>query len=92
MSGSNKKILISLPEPLIEEMDSIANQDHTNRSRIIREAIHNYIEEKRKSELRAVMKSGYLEMGKINLKIAEMCFETENIDGFVYEEKLSECE
>ena len=87
-----KKILISLPDSLLKEVDSIVSIEKTNRSEFVREAMRLYIRERRKIELRDKMKKGYLEMAEINLKLAEMCFDTDCELHFNYEEKLAECE
>ncbi|MCI9625238.1 MAG: ribbon-helix-helix protein, CopG family [Clostridia bacterium] len=87
-----KKILITLPNSLLEEVDALALQENTNRSEFIREAMKYYIKYKKNLEIKERLKKGYQEMGEINLAIAEMCFEADNkqLDG--YEEKLAECE
>ncbi len=87
-----KKILITLPNTLLEEVDALALQENTNRSEFIREAMKYYIKYKKNLEIKERLKKGYQEMGEMNLAIAEMCFEADNkqLDG--YEEKLAECE
>ena len=39
-----------------------------------------------------ILKKGYIEMGSINLSLAEMCFEAEGEALRLCEEKLTECE
>ena len=39
-----------------------------------------------------LLKNGYIEMGSINLSLAEMCFEAESESLRLCEEKLTECE
>ena len=87
-----KKILITLPNTLLEEVDALALQENTHRSEFIREAMKYYIKYKKNLEIKERLKKGYQEMGEMNLAIAEMCFEADNkqLDG--YEEKLAECE
>ena len=87
-----KKILLTLPNTLLEEVDALALQENTNRSEFIREAMKYYIKYKKNLEIKERLKKGYQEMGEMNLAIAEMCFEADNkqLDG--YEEKLAECE
>ena len=87
-----KKILVALPEDLIGRFDTMANGRGVSRSQLIREALMAFIKEDRKKQLRQTMKQGYLEMAKINQKIAEECFEADNRQLCVYEEKLAECE
>lgn len=87
-----KKILISLPDTLLDEVDNLATQQDINRSEFIREAMKLYIKEKKKSELNSRMKKGYEEMGDINLEISEYCLRADSIQQQSYEEKLAECE
>ncbi|MEG3071564.1 MAG: ribbon-helix-helix protein, CopG family [Candidatus Syntrophopropionicum ammoniitolerans] len=67
MSG-NKRIMISLPDSLLAEVDGIAAADQLNRSEFIRKAMSYYVTEC-KRPLREQMKKGYLEMAKINLDL-----------------------
>jgi CopG family transcriptional regulator/antitoxin EndoAI len=87
-----KKILISLPDTLLQEVDTIVTVERINRSEFIRRAMKLYIREKRKIELRDQMKKGYQEMAEINLNIAEMFFNADGELQIGYEEKLAECE
>ncbi len=87
-----RKILISLPDNLLKEVDQLVSVEKTNRSEFVREAMKLYIREKRKIEMRDKMKKGYLEMAEINIKLAEMFFEADNDLQNKYEEKLGELE
>lgn len=87
-----KKILISLPDALLAEVDNLATSQKVNRSEFIREAMRLYIHEKKKADLASKLKKGYEDMAKINIELAEFCIETDNIQQQNYEEKLAECE
>ncbi len=87
-----KKVLITVPDTLLEQVDLIAGKERTNRSEFVREAMRRYIEEKKKAELKEEMKKGYQEMAELNLRLAEMYFEAESEQFSAYEEKLAECE
>ncbi len=87
-----KKVLISVPEPLLKEVDSVCTSEHFNRSEFVREAMKCYLLEKRKLALKEQMKKGYQEMADINREIADMYFDLENEQFARYEEKLAECE
>lgn len=87
-----KKILISVPDSLLQEVDSLVTDEKRNRSELIREAMRLYIDHKKKREIRDQMKKGYQEMAEINLKLAEMCFDIESETEDRYEGKLAECE
>lgn len=66
-----KRIMISIPDTLLQEVDGIIALEKRNRSEFVREAMRLYIEERKRKETREVMKRGYLEMAKINLVLAE---------------------
>ncbi|NLY44145.1 MAG: ribbon-helix-helix protein, CopG family [Clostridiaceae bacterium] len=87
-----KKILVSLPDSLLQEVDSIVTDEKMNRSEFVREAMKLYIRERRRIQMRDRMKKGYQEMAEINLRLAEMCFDADSELQLKYEEKLAECE
>jgi len=87
-----KKILVSLPDNLLKEVDEIVTVEKTNRSEFVRKAMKLYIREKRRIEMRDKMKKGYQEMADINAKLAEMCFEADNEQQQKYEDRLRELE
>jgi CopG family transcriptional regulator/antitoxin EndoAI len=90
--AETKKIMITLPDSLLEEVDIIASMEKKNRSQFIREAMRLYIREREKRQIRENMKKGYMEMAKINLMLAEMALEAENDSLKVYETRLAERE
>ncbi|HAQ40904.1 MAG TPA: CopG family transcriptional regulator, partial [Clostridiales bacterium] len=49
--SDNKKILISVPENLLRELDHAVKEEGTNRSDFIRKSIRFYLIEKRKIEI-----------------------------------------
>lgn len=85
-----RKILISLPDNLLKEVDSIVSMEKINRSEFVREAMKLYIREKRRIEMSDRMKKGYQEMAEINVKLAEICFDADNDQHSKYEERLEE--
>ncbi|MBO8169239.1 MAG: ribbon-helix-helix protein, CopG family [Thermoanaerobacteraceae bacterium] len=88
---SVKRIMISLPEKLLEEVDDLASMEKRNRSEFIREAMKLYISERKKKTLREQMKKGYQEMADINLALAMENYEVEREVQDYYENKLAEC-
>lgn len=87
-----KKVLISVPEPLLSEVDQICSHENLNRSKFIREAMKCYVAKKRHNRQKEQMAKGYQEMASINLELAETFFDLENQQFSEYEEKLAECE
>jgi len=87
-----KKILISLPDNLLKEVDHIVSVEKTNRSEFVREAMRLCLREKRKLEIYDRMKKGYQEMAEINIKLAEFCICADCEQQQKYEECLGELE
>lgn len=73
-----KKVLITLPESLLSEVDYLASMDNKNRSEFIREAMQHYLKERKRLELRAQMIQGYSEMAGLSTAISEEWLEAEN--------------
>jgi len=66
-----KRIMISIPNSLLQEVDGIVAVDKLSRSQFIREAMRLYIEDRKRKAVRDIMKRGYQEMAVINLSLAE---------------------
>ena len=66
-----KRIMISIPNSLLQEVDGIVAMDKLSRSQFIREAMKLYIEDRKRKAVRDMMKKGYQEMAVINLSLAE---------------------
>jgi len=66
-----KRIMISIPNSLLQEVDGIAAMEKLSRSQFVREAMRLYIEERKRRTVRDLMKKGYQEMAVINLLLAE---------------------
>lgn len=77
-----KRIMISIPNTLLQEVDGIVAVDKLSRSQFVREAMRLYIEERKRKAVRDMMKKGYQEMAAINLTLAE---EGLQADSEVYE-------
>lgn len=87
-----KKILISVPETLLQEVDNLVSCENLSRSRLIQRAVMFYIKEQKKAQRLEQMKNGYREMADINLSLAEICFQADCQQAESYEEKLAECD
>ncbi len=87
-----KRVMISLPLNLLEEVDGIVERENLNRSQFIREAMRLYISEKKRREIRERMRQGYLEMGTLNLQLANEDLVGEKKRLMAYESNLAECE
>jgi CopG family transcriptional regulator/antitoxin EndoAI len=81
---ASKRIIVTVSESLLSEVDDITALESKNRSEIVREAIRFYLGERKKILLREQMKKGYMEMSEINLSIASQSVTVE-------EEALDNC-
>lgn len=68
--SSLKRIMVTIPENLLLEIDRIVLSEKGNRNEYIQEAMRLYLAERKKRMLREQMKRGYLEMAQINLRLA----------------------
>lgn len=73
-----KRIMITLPDTLLAEVDGFVRETRGNRSELIRDAMRFYLQSEKTRRLVDVLKRGYLEMGDINLAIAEESLLLEN--------------
>lgn len=89
--AESKRIMISLPENLLAEVDDVVTLENRNRSEFIREAINSVLHERRKRGIREQMRKGYEEMAQLNLAIARELFLTEEEVQLIYEESNVEC-
>lgn len=89
--AETKRIMISLPDSLLKEIDGIVCMEKKNRSQFIREAMKLYIREHKKLEIREKMKMGYREMGQINSAISEIGLAEDLNELRNYEAKLTGC-
>lgn len=78
---NTKRIMISLPDHLLQEVDGIVQEERSNRSEFIRQAMKLYLTERKKRYLRESMQRGYMEMAKINLNMASEAFHAEEDAG-----------
>ncbi|SDN05428.1 transcriptional regulator, CopG family [Dendrosporobacter quercicolus] len=66
-----KRIMISIPNSLLQEVDGIIAMEKLSRSQFVRDAMRLYIEDRRRKAIRDNMRKGYQEMAIINLALAE---------------------
>ncbi|HVJ48022.1 CopG family ribbon-helix-helix protein [Desulfitobacterium sp.] len=90
--AESKRIMISLPESLLAEVDGIVTLEKRNRSEFIREAINSILHERRKKGIREEMRKGYLEMAQLNLAIAKELSSTEEEASQIFDGTHMECQ
>lgn len=76
--AQTKRIMISLPDTLLEEVDGLVAAENRNRSELIREAMSLYLQEVKRQQIRERLKQGYLEMAETNLRLAREALAAEN--------------
>lgn len=69
--ASSKRVVISVPDQLLAEVDGLVAVERWNRSALIREAVRIYVQERKKRDMREQLKRGYQEMARLNLTLAE---------------------
>ncbi len=67
---ASKRIIVTISDNLLSEVDHVMVVEQRNRSEIVREAIVFYLKSRKKEMMIEHMKRGYLEMAPINLNIA----------------------
>lgn len=90
--ADTKKIIVNLPNSLLEEVDDLASTEKNNRSEFIKQAMEVYVREQRRLQIKENMKKGYLEMSQINIKLSEMGLAEDIRELCVYETNLTGCE
>ena len=66
-----RRIMISIPNSLLQEVDGIIAIEKLSRSQFVRDAMRSCIEERKRKEVRDMMRKGYQEMATINIELAE---------------------
>lgn len=74
MSEGTKRITITLPQHILNELDGVIKHENVNRSELIYRATKMYLRERKTREIREIMQQGYMEMAKINLNMASEAF------------------
>ncbi|WP_067925602.1 MULTISPECIES: CopG family ribbon-helix-helix protein [Alicyclobacillus] len=87
--SETKRIVVYVPQNLLEQVDGIAERARTNRSEVIREAMQMYLAEQYKRDIRTLMQQGYMEMAHLNLRLASEAFPLEQEAGGTVERLVS---
>ena len=91
MAKELKKIEVTLPQSLINEMKNISDILECDLSDIAEKSIRAYVGKCKRIDLKS-LKEGYGEAAEFNAEYAEMCLCADNQALTVCEEKLSESE
>jgi len=85
-----KRIMVSLPGSLLQEVDGIVRRETGNRSAFVREAMLLLIAERRRLERMEAFRRGYEKAGKFNLALAEDGLDEDSRDLENYEDYLAD--
>jgi len=91
MAKELKKIEITLPQSLVDEMNYIAEHFGCDLNEVAVKALRAYVGKCKRIDLNS-LKEGYGEAAEFNKEYAEMCLSADNQALTVCEEKLSESE
>ncbi|MGI5854075.1 MAG: CopG family ribbon-helix-helix protein [Bacillota bacterium] len=86
-----RRVVCQLDEKLADRAFRLASELGISRSKLVRQALENYIEEYRQQRI-AQMKVGYKQMAKTNLDLAEEALACSEADWESYEDRLLEGE
>ncbi len=89
---SREKIIFTLPDSLISEVDHIVQMENSNREDFAKAAFQFYITQKKRVEVKELMIKGYKEMGQINLSLAELGMTNEVSSEANMKEKIAQGE
>lgn len=87
-----KRIMVSLPENILQEVDGIVRRENGNRSAFVREAMLLLIKERHRLEELEKCRTGYQKMAAINRNLAEDGLEEYSRDLDSYENYLEKRE
>lgn len=90
MVVKTKRVQISIPAALLEQIDSIVHEKKINRSQFIQNAVQLYIMEKEAQSLQERLRVGYQIMAELNLSLAEEGTDEDLLEN--YERQLAEAE
>lgn len=83
-----KRIMVSLPDSLLQEVDGIVRRETGNRSAFVREAMSLLIEERQRQERFERCCVGYQRSGRLNRQLAEDGLADDFHDFEIYENYL----
>lgn len=64
-----ERIMITIPDDLLKDVDSAAKRLNRNRSQLIRQALDEFLRQIKQQEFEAILAEGYREMSKKNTTI-----------------------
>lgn len=66
-----ERVMLTMPEELLVEVDRAARRRNQNRSEFVRAALHDYLEQLRRAEFEALLAEGYRETAGAAAELVE---------------------
>lgn len=70
MAAKSKKILVEFPEDLLERTEALARDLSTDRSKLIRNAVREFIEKRKRAQLARALAEGYRTHAEFDKRVA----------------------
>ena len=87
--AETRSVSLGLASSIAEDMNLILPMEPDNKSDFMIEAMKFFIKERKKTNLNEKLKEGYKEMSQINLSLAEIGLEQDNLDLRIYEARIT---
>lgn len=87
--AETRRVALNLPNNMLEEVNLMLPMELDSKSDFMIEAMKLFISEKKKTNISEKLKEGYKEMSQINLALAEIGLEQDNLDLIIYEARLT---
>lgn len=71
MSDGHTRVVVRMPNGLVEALDALSRQENRCRSDLIRESVAEYLRRRDRDALREQLIQGYQEWGAVNQALAE---------------------
>lgn len=73
-TATMQRIIVTMPPDLLSQVEAVAEKLNFSRSRLIREAVEQFVEAERRQELRELLKEGYLYRAEESRQLAQEFF------------------
>lgn len=87
--AETRSVALGLSNSIIEDINLMLPMEPDNKSDFMIEAMQFFIKERKKINLNERLKEGYKEMSQINLTLAEIGLEQDNLDLRIYEARIT---
>lgn len=73
-TATMRRIIVTMPPDLLSQVEEVATRLNFSRSRLIREAVAQFVAAERRQELRELLKEGYLYRAEESRQLAQEFF------------------